>query len=92
MATPSTTSHRRRKSGKFKAYLEQDYVPNVWFERDRMNVRLETPSGRVIFDLWDEDVSDAIDSGYLSTPRRPRPSELDWQPHLVSYAKKLGLL
>lgn len=44
-----------------------DCIVFTWFERDRQNVRLETPNGRVIFDLWDEDVTHAIEDGYLPT-------------------------
>ena len=62
----------------------------TWFERDRQNVRLETPRGRVIFDLWDEEVTDAVDSGYLSVPRVPHPHDTDWQPHAVAYARDTG--
>ena len=62
----------------------------TWFERDRQNVRLETPRGRVIFDLWDEEVADAVDSGYLTVPRVPRPNDADWQRHAVAYARDTG--
>lgn len=64
----------------------------TWFERDRQNVRLETPNGRVIFDLWDEDVTHAIEDGYLPTPRRPRPRDADWKECALSYAWAKGLL
>ena len=38
---------------RFKKTRDHEYVCVTWFERDRQNVRLETPRGRVIFDLWD---------------------------------------
>ena len=70
----------------------QDLVCHTWFERDRQNVRLETPSGRVIFDLWDDDVTQAIEDGFLKRPRHPRPSDSDWLPSAIDYAKDMGFL
>lgn len=69
----------------------QNTEPDVWFERDRAHVGLRTKDGKDIFDLWDEDVADAIESGFLTKPRHPRPSERDWHQHLVDYANERGL-
>ena len=69
-----------------------DCIVFTWFERDRQNVRLETPNGRVIFDLWDEEVTHAIEDGYLPTLRRPRSSDADWKECAISYAWAKGLL
>lgn len=77
----------------FAKTADRQYVCVTWFERDRQNVRLETPAGRVIFDLWDEDVTDAIESGYLTVPRVPRAdraSSADWQPHALAFARDTG--
>lgn len=71
---------------------DDEYVCSTWFERDRRNIRLDTPRGRTVFDLWDDDVVDAIESGYLTAPKVPRPSDADWQPHAVAYAREMGLL
>jgi hypothetical protein len=68
------------------------YVCQVWFERDRSNIRLESPNGRVIFDLWDEAVEAAITDGFLTPPRRPRATSADWQPAAVQFAVDTGLL
>ena len=76
----------------FTSFQDKDYVCFTWFERDRQNIRLETPNGRVVFDLWDNDVNEALESGYLTSPRRPRPSDSDWQPHAVEYAHSLNLV
>lgn len=76
----------------FKKIADREYVASVWFERDRANVSLSTPEGREIFSLWDDDVHQAIEDGFLSTPRFPHPSETDWQPHLVAYACEQGLI
>lgn len=76
----------------FTPIADSELVCSTWFERDRAHVRLETPRGRVIFELWDEDVADAIESGYLQPPRHPRPSDADWQPCAVAYARELGLI
>lgn len=75
---------------RFKKTADHEYVCVTWFERDRQNVRLETPSGRAIFDLWDEEVLDAVDSGCLTVPRVPRATDADWQHHAVAYARNTG--
>ena len=82
----TSEAHQFQKTG------DHQYVCVTWFERDRQNVRLETPRGRVIFDLWDDDVTDAIDSGYLKVPRLPRAIDADWQPHAIDYARNMGLI
>ena len=76
--------HRFQKTG------DHEYVCVTWFERDRQNVRLETPRGRVVFDLWDDDVTGAVESGYLTVPRVPRATDAAWQPHAVAYAGDTG--
>ena len=68
------------------------YICSTWFERDRRHIRLETPQGRVVFELWDDDVGQAIEDGLLTTPRCPRPSDADWQPHAVQYAVDCELI
>jgi len=77
---------------RFKKTRTHDYVCHTWFERDRAHIRLETPTGRVVFELWDEDVGQAIEDGFLTAPRVPRPSDPDWQPHAVRYALDRGLI
>lgn len=71
---------------------DADYVCSTWFERDRKSITLETPQGVEVVSLWDDAVDDAIESGYLSVPRRPRPSDDDWQPCVVAYARDTGLI
>lgn len=77
---------------KFRKTRPQEYLCHTWFERDRAHVRLETPRGRVVFELWDDDVAQAIEDGFLTMPRTPRPSDRDWQPHAVEYAVQQGLI
>ena len=76
----------------FRKTPAAEFVCSTWFERDRSHIRLETPNGRVVFELWDDDVGEAIEDGLLTTPGRPRPSDDDWQPHAVQYAVKRGLI
>lgn len=81
----------------FKKVRDEDYVANVWFERDRSSVSLSTPKGRVIFELWDDDVHQAIEDGFLEKPRltmcsRDLNSNSAWHPHLVAYAREQGLI
>jgi hypothetical protein len=82
----TSEAHQFQKTG------DRLYVCVTWFERDRQNVRLETPRGRVIFDLWDDDVTGAIDSGYLKVPRLSRAIDADWQPHAIDYARNIWLI
>lgn len=49
---------------------DHEYVVSVWFERDRASISLSTPKGREIFCLWDDDVHQAIEDGFLPTPLR----------------------
>lgn len=76
----------------FKKTADHEYVASVWLERDCAHFTLSTPKGREVFSLWDEDVAQAIEDGFLTTPRHPRPSEAQWQPHLVAYARDQGLI
>ena len=85
-----TTAPSPAPEHRFQKTEDYEYVCVTWFERDRRNVRLETPRGRVIFDLWDEAVTGAVDSGYLTVPRVPRATDADWQPHAVAYARDTG--
>ncbi len=76
----------------FRKTRASDYVCTVWFERDRSHVRLETSKGRTVFELWDDEVHQAIEDGFLTAPRVMRPSDQDWQPHAVAYAVTKGLI
>jgi hypothetical protein len=69
----------------------EDYICVTWFERDRKFVSLGGPGGATIFELWDSAVDEAVESGYLPTPRHPRPSDDQWLPCAIEYAlsKKL---
>jgi len=78
--------------GLFRKIQPHEYVCSTWFERDRAHVSLSTPKGRVVFELWDDDVLGAIESGYLKPPRVPRPGDHDWQPSAVQYAFDMGLI
>lgn len=70
---------------------ESELVCHTWFERDRKNIRLETEDGVEIFCLWDADVDDAIESGYLTVPRHPRAGDQEWLPHAIEYARQYGM-
>lgn len=82
----------------FKKIADHEYVANVWFERGDGYVSLETPRGREIFRLDIEAVHEAIEDGFLTTPRlagfssRSLNSNSEWQPHLVAYAREMGLI
>lgn len=77
----------------FQKLTDADYVCFTWFERGRSNVRLETPQGRVIFNLWDDAIEEAITDGFLPKPRSPNMNRSnDWQPCAVAYARSQGLI
>ena len=62
---------------------------NVWIERDRKVLTLNF-MGQEVLTLSDEDVDQAIDDGYLATPRGPKPCEDDWLNPLINYAYESG--
>jgi hypothetical protein len=64
----------------------------VWFELDRKHIALSRPDGSLVFELRDEEVDEAIEDGFLTSPRHPRPRDEDWREHLVEYARNYGLL
>jgi hypothetical protein len=54
----------------------------TWFERDRAQVTLtDKRTGAELLDLWDEDVAQAVEDGFLD----PR----DWHGSAYEYAKHL---
>jgi hypothetical protein len=79
---------------RFLSELERGrYEADVWFERDRANLSLrDTVMDAAVFSLWDEEVSQAIQNGFITAPRRPRPNDADWLPALLDYATSQGLL
>lgn len=83
---------RDKTTGQFRPTVDSDYVCNTWFERDNRQLSLETPGGRTIFRLVDEDFDQAIEDGFLKTPNVPRPSDADWQPQAVAYAREMGYI
>lgn len=74
--------------------LEQDrFTASAWFERDRahLGLRDEVLDCDVV-SLWDEAVQEELDAGFLRAPRHPRPSDIDWLPHLVDFAQERSLI
>jgi len=75
-----------------------EYVCSAWFERDRSHLSLTTPKGRTVFELWDEQVQEAIEDGFLTAPTLARfnsataNSNSAWQPRAVEYARSRGLI
>ena len=56
----------------------------TWFERDRSMVALSDAStGRVVLEVWDEDVHALVEDGFLN----PR----DWHGSAVEYANSLEI-
>lgn len=78
----------------FLCALEKDrFTASTWFERDRANVTLRDEALYCeVFSLWDEEVAEAIESGFLRPPARPRPSDAEWLPQLLDYAQEHGLI
>lgn len=78
----------------FRDALEDGrFTANAWFERDRSNLTLtDGLTSRDLVCLWDDDVHEAIESGYLTPPSRPRPNDSDWLEPLLNYARETGAL
>lgn len=76
---------------RFSRPADADHVCGAGFERDRANLCLEVLLGRMVFDLWDAELEDAVGSDLLSVPRRPCPSSADWLLHALAYARETGL-
>lgn len=49
---------------------------SVWFERDRKHLALSRPDGSLAFELRDEEIDEAIEDGFLTSPRHPRRRRL----------------
>ena len=47
-------------------YTTENTELHTWFERDRANVRLEDNNGDDALNLWDEEVYQALEDGFLS--------------------------
>jgi len=73
-------------------FPDSQYRVSVWFERDRKNITLESPTGEEIACLWDDEVDEAIEDGFLERPRHPRPSAADWKPKVLAYARSKSLI
>ena len=53
----------------------------TWFERDRANIRLvdeSTNPENDLIDLWDDDVDQAVEDGFLKLGRQLHRSAYDW--------------
>lgn len=56
----------------------------TWFERDRSSVILYNENEKTLFELWDEDVAQAVEDGFLD----PK----DYKSSMIKYAKHLGII
>lgn len=75
----SLTEHGR------KLHRLSDTKCTTWFERDRANVDLRSEKlGEMILDIWDEDVTQAVEDGFLN----PK----NWHQSIYDYALHLGLI
>jgi hypothetical protein len=70
---------------------EETFTCSAWFERDRAHLSLER-NGVEVFSLWDDEVSQAIEDGFLQAPKMPRPRDSDWLPCAIDYARAQGLI
>lgn len=68
-----------------------EFTVNFWEERDRVMLTLYH-GDREIFTLADEAFVEAIEDGFLHTPRKPRPNESDWLEPALEYAKNAGMV
>lgn len=64
---------------------QSDTSCHTWFERDRAHVELRNKKNDIsILEFWDEQVSEAIQDGYLNI-KKPHESMYD-------HAKQIGLI
>lgn len=89
MGYQSEQSQSRKEAAELP---DSDYVVNVWFERDRRCIALDTPDGKSVFTLCDDDVDQAIEEGLLTMPLRFKLTDEDWHVHAVDYARNRGLI
>lgn len=69
------------------------YDSDAWFERDNRQVTLtDRVTGKTVVSLVGEDYDQAVEDGFLSPPRHPRPGDSDWLQPLLDYAREQGLL
>ena len=66
-------------------YQLEDTEIHTWFERDRQHVELRSRlDDETILELWDDDVSQAVEDGFLN----PR----DWHRSAYEYALHLHVI
>ena len=49
-----------------KTYTTRNTELATWFERDRQNVELSTCEGKTLLDVWDDDVTQLLEDGFLN--------------------------
>lgn len=77
----------------FKAREDHEYEVEAWFERDRKHLALTHPSRKKpIVELWDDEVNQAVDNGFLALPHHPRPTTEMWRAPLLGYARSYQLI
>jgi hypothetical protein len=64
--------------------LEREHHVETWFERDRQHVALYDSKDKKVVEWWDEDVSQAVEDGFLSAR--------DWKGSAIRYAVDMGLM
>lgn len=47
-------------------YTTENTELHTWFERDRAHIRLQDECGDDVLELWDEEVQEAVEDGFLS--------------------------
>ena len=71
----------------------KDTEIHTWFERDRAHVELRhIETQETIAEWWDEAVTQALEDGFLSAGRGPRPSEDAYWRSAYEYAESVGML
>lgn len=73
-----------RRSHSFPSHLWDSTEVDTWFERDRQHVDLRWKDGQTIVEWWDEDVTQAVEDGFLD----PR----DYHGSAIEYAWDAGLI
>lgn len=74
----------RKANPRKRSAFKPPYTVQTWFERDRQHVELQDSLGATVVEWWDDDVSQAVEDGFLD----PR----NYLKSATEYAKEMGLI
>lgn len=79
-----TKAKKSRKNPRKRSAFKPPYTVQTWFERDRQHVELQDSLGATVVEWWDDDVSQAVEDGFLD----PR----NYLKSATEYAREMGII